>query len=81
MKNIAISDAKRDSISGEQPRLMVVKIEKAFSKVVRQGAFIESVAKLPMDEACFTRQTDRQRKPVRFSHCPYARVTGGERRF
>jgi hypothetical protein len=51
MKNIAISDAKRDSISGEQPRLMVVKIEKAFSKVVRQGAFIESVAKLPMDEA------------------------------
>ena len=51
MKNIAISDAKRYSRSGEQPRLMVVKIEKAFSKVVRQGAFIESVAKLPMDEA------------------------------
>jgi len=51
MKNIAISDAKRDSVSGEQPRLRVVKIEKVFSKAVRQGAFIDSVAKLPMDEA------------------------------
>lgn len=51
MKNIARSDAKRDSAVGEQPRLRVVKIEKAFSKAVRQGAFVESVAKLPMDEA------------------------------
>lgn len=51
MKNIARSDAKRDSAAGEQPRLRVVKIEKAFSKAVRQGVFIESVAKLPMDEA------------------------------
>lgn len=51
MKNISISDGKRDSVSGEQPRLRVVKIEKAFSKAVRQEAFIDSVAKLPMDEA------------------------------
>jgi hypothetical protein len=51
MKNIAISDGKRDPASGEQPRLRVVKIEKTFSKATRQGAFIESVSKLPMDEA------------------------------
>ena len=53
MKNIAISDVKRDPAFGERSRLhvKVVKIEKAFSKAVRQGAFIESVAKLPMDEA------------------------------
>lgn len=51
MKNIALSDVKRDPASGEQPCLRVVKIEKAFSKAARQGAFIESVAKLPMDEA------------------------------
>lgn len=51
MKNIAISDVKRDPVSGERSRLKVVKIEKAFSKAIRQRAFIESVAKLPMDEA------------------------------
>ncbi len=53
MKNISISDGKREPIAVEQqrPQVKIVKIEKAFSKAVRQGVFIESVAKLPMDEA------------------------------
>lgn len=53
MKNISISDGKREPIAvGQQrPQVKIVKIEKAFCKAARQGAFIESVAKLPMDEA------------------------------
>lgn len=53
MKNISISSVKRESAPDEQQRqqVKVVKIEKAFSKAARQVVFIESVAKLPMDEA------------------------------
>lgn len=53
MKNISILDVERESAPNKQQRqgVEIVKIEKAFSKAARQGAFIESVAKLPMDEA------------------------------
>ena len=53
MKNISISGVKRESAAAERQRrqVKIIKIEKAFSKAARQGAFIESVAKLPMDEA------------------------------
>lgn len=53
MKNIPILDAKRKSAPNKQQSQGVesIKIEKALSKAARQGAFIESVAKLPMDEA------------------------------
>lgn len=50
MKNISILDVKRESAPNRQ-QCHGVEIEKAFSKAARQGAFIESVAKLPMDEA------------------------------
>jgi hypothetical protein len=53
MKNISLSGVKRKSAPNKQKRQRVEigKVEKAFSKAARQGAFIESVAKLPMDEA------------------------------
>lgn len=53
MKSISISDAKRESASSGQQRqhVKITKAEKAFYKDSRQAAFIESVAKLPMDEA------------------------------
>lgn len=52
MKNISLLDAKRKSaLIKRQRRGAIGKIEKVFSKVARQEAFIESVAKLPVDEA------------------------------
>lgn len=53
MKNIPISGVKCEFAPDFQPRqqVKIVKIEKAFSKAARQVAFVESVAKLPMNEA------------------------------
>lgn len=53
MKNISLLDTKRESAFGVKQRQVVeiVKVEKALYKEARQAAFIESVAKLPMDEA------------------------------
>lgn len=52
MKNISLLGIKRKSAPDEQqrPHVKIVKIEKAFCKSVRQEAFIESVAKVPLDE-------------------------------